>query len=446
MRYMGAALIHLVIVSTAWSQEPTERFPYSAFVATDEASVRSGPSETFYPVLALRHGDAVEVWRHDPAGWCAIRPPEGSFSWVAAEFIEQTGEHAGVVRGNQVNARVGTHFSDLRDAVQVKLDEGETVDIIERRTLLTAGRETSWYKIHPPAGEFRWIHGKHLVRHPDELPKPRHPELAAGAGGGAAIVDGNVRQASFTEDAAEMFAGQAAAQRRPVDALASLQAVPEDAAASDVLDELETVLSRMVAAEPTAWNFAELQRRADGLLETAATAGERSRARAFLGKLARFQDIQSRYAAIAHLRSETAEIDRQLADDAPSLEVIAASADMPAGPNLQTAAVPAAATTSSAVKSPEKRPVPLVEQAGLDTSRYDGTGRLTQLPAGPAGAMTGYALTNDRGEIQAYVTAAPGMNLRPFVGLDVGINGIRGFLPDKQVVQLTAKRVDVLRH
>lgn len=440
MRYIGAALLSLVMFQTAWSQEPAERFPYSAFVATDEASVRSGPSESFYPVLTLRHGDAVEVWRHDPAGWCAIRPPEGSFSWVAAEFVEPTGEHTGVVRGNQVNARVGTHFSDLRDAVQVKLDEGEAVDIIERRTLLTAGRETSWYKIHPPSGEFRWIHGKHLVRHPDELPKPRNPDLAAGTNDGSARIDGNVQPASFNETAAVMFAEQAA-QRRPVDALASLQTIPEDAAAGDVLDELETVLSRMVAAEPTAWNFAELQRRADGLLETAATAGERSRARAFLGKLARFQDIQSRYAAIAHLRSETAEIDRQLANDSPSLEVIAASANMPAEPNLHTAA-----TTSIAVKPQEKRPAPLVEQAGLDTSRYDGTGRLTQLPPGPAGTMSGYALTNERGEIQAYVTAAPGMNLRPFVGLDVGINGIRGFLPDKQVVQLTAKRVDVLRH
>ena len=445
MRFIGAALISLAFAPAAWSQESAERFPYSAFVATDEASVRSGPSETFYPVLTLRHGDAVEVWRHDPAGWCAIRPPEGSFSWVAAEFIEPTGERTGVVRGNQVNARVGTHFSDLRDAVQIKLDEGEAVDIIERRTLLTAGRETSWYKIHPPSGEFRWIHGKHLVRHPDELPKPRNSELAAGSRGGAAMIDGNVQPASFNETAATMFAEQAA-QRRPVDALASLQAIPEDAAAGDVLDELETVLSRMVAAEPTAWNFAELQRRADGLLETAATAGERSRARAFLGKLARFQDIQSRYSAIAHLRSETAEIDRQLANDSPSLEVIAASANVPAEPNLQTPPASAAATTSIAVKQQEKRPTPLVEQAGLDTSRYDGTGRLTQLPAGPAGTMTGYALTNDRGEIQAYVTAAPGMNLRPFVGLDVGINGIRGFLPDKQVVQLTAKRVDVLRH
>ena len=120
MRYIGAALISLAMAPAAWSQESAERFPYSAFVATDEASVRSGPSESFYPVLTLRHGDAVEVWRHDPAGWCAIRPPEGSFSWIAAEFIEQTGERTGVVRGNQVNARVGTHFSDLRDAVQVK--------------------------------------------------------------------------------------------------------------------------------------------------------------------------------------------------------------------------------------------------------------------------------------------------------------------------------------
>ncbi|MBL9082857.1 MAG: SH3 domain-containing protein [Planctomycetales bacterium] len=426
----------LAIVSTARADEPAERFPYSGFVASDEASVRSGPSEAFYPVLTLRQGDAVEVWRHDPGGWCAIRPPEGAFSWIAAEFVEVVGERTGVIRGNQVNVRVGTHFSDMRDAVQVKLDEGETVDLIERRTLTSAGQATTWFKIHPPAGEFRWIHIRQLVRHPDELPRP------GDVVNGDASTTREVQQASFGDEAAMTGEGLLPL-RKPNDLLADLETLPSDAPTEEVLSQLETTLSRMVAAEPTAWSFAELQRRGEAALETAADAGQRGQARMFLGKLARFQDIQARYAEIAHLRNETAEVDRQLGGTSPSYAVVQASAtepvvETPAQPNLMPSPTPAAPVALAA--APEK---PLVEQARIDTARYDASGRLQQVAGG--GTATAYALVDGQGRITAYVAAAPGVNLRPYLDQDVGINGIRGYLPDKQTVQLTAKRIDVLR-
>ena len=61
-----------------------QAFPYKAYVTAAEVYVRSGPGRTFYPTDKLHTGDQVEVYRHDPGGWCAIRPPEGSFSWVSA--------------------------------------------------------------------------------------------------------------------------------------------------------------------------------------------------------------------------------------------------------------------------------------------------------------------------------------------------------------------------
>ena len=36
----------------------------------------------------LKRGAEVEVYRHDPGGWCAIRPVEGSFSWVSARYVK----------------------------------------------------------------------------------------------------------------------------------------------------------------------------------------------------------------------------------------------------------------------------------------------------------------------------------------------------------------------
>ena len=62
-------------------------FPYKTFVAADDVYVRSGPGQNYYPTDKLKRGDEVEVYRHDPGGWCAIRPVPGSFAWVSGRFL-----------------------------------------------------------------------------------------------------------------------------------------------------------------------------------------------------------------------------------------------------------------------------------------------------------------------------------------------------------------------
>ena len=51
-----------------------QTFPYKAFIAADEVYVRSGPGQNYYPTDKLAKGQEVEVYRHDPGGWCAIKP------------------------------------------------------------------------------------------------------------------------------------------------------------------------------------------------------------------------------------------------------------------------------------------------------------------------------------------------------------------------------------
>lgn len=391
MRRLIALAIAFGSCLTASANEPDERFPYTAFVTNDAAPVRSGPGAAFYPVQELKRGDAVEVWRHDPDGWLAVRPPEGAFSWIAADFLHTVDGRAGTVVGQQVNVRVGTQFSELRDAIQVRLDDGYEVDILEQRILMTGDRETAWFKIAPPAGEFRWIHQGHTVRHPDQIPAAATEPPKADA----------VRQAGFVQPAP---AHDAAFER--------LRTLPPDATPTAVLNELESVLSQMVTAEPTAWHFAEMQSRAEAIVERSETAVERSQARLFLGKLARFSDIQKRYAAVAHIRSNTTEVDRQLDQSAPAV------AAKPSEPK----------TSLDGIR---------------DISRYDGVGRMTQIVLRDQSGAA-YALTDDVGKIMAYVMPAPGVNLRQFVGLDVGVNGIRGFAATEGMPQITAKRIDVL--
>lgn len=395
-RWFALAIACFSLITTAAADEPGERFPYTAFVAQETSPVRSGPGAAFYPVQELKRGDAVEVWRHDPDGWLAIRPPEGAFSWIAADFLQTTDGRLGTVVGQQVNVRVGTQVSELRDVIQVRLDDGEQVDILESRTLLTGDREMRWYKISPPAGEFRWIHEKHVVRHPNQIPADATQTPASDA-----VLPVGFEQPAPVHDAA----------------FERLRGLPPDASPTAVLYELEAVLSQMVTAEPTAWHFAELQSRAEAIVERSETAVERSQARLFLGKVARFADIQKRYAAVAHIRSNTADVDRQLNESAPAV-----------------------ATKSSELKPSEPK---TALDGTRDTSRYDGVGRLSQIVLRDQ-ASAAYALTDDAGKITSYILPAPGVNLRQFVGLDVGINGIRGFAAAEGVPQITAKRIDVL--
>lgn len=420
---LGVSLVALPMFESARAAEPAPRFPYSAFVASSEASVRSGPGETYYPVLNLKIGDAVEVWRHDPGGWLAVRPPEGAFSWISADFIQQTGEKTGRVTGNEVNVRVGTKFSDLRDAIQLQLSAGDEVDILESRTLRTGDQETLWFKILPPAGEFRWIAARHVVLHPSELPPVAEPNLATSP------TDSGVRQASFN--------APVAFETPSVDLAAALKAIPADAPVDVQIDEMESIVSRMVTVEPTAWSFAEMKQRAETALEKSESALDRSKARAFLAKLTRLEDIQKRYASIAQLREQTATVDRELAKQ-DSAVAPAGGADrgrlmLGVGTNENVGLI-----TNLAADAPQP-----TLNAGIDTTRYDGVGRLMIVVDGKPGTP-GYALANRNGELAAYVVAAPGMNLRQYVGLDVGINGIRGFATDQRIEQITAKRIDVL--
>src|SRR5262245_50465674 len=76
-------------------------FPYTAYVAAGGAEVVAGPGQRYYATEHLPSGTPVEVYREEASGWLAIRPPEASFSWVPAKFIERSAEDktAGRVTG-----------------------------------------------------------------------------------------------------------------------------------------------------------------------------------------------------------------------------------------------------------------------------------------------------------------------------------------------------------
>ncbi len=168
MRAWRPICCFLLAAAAAQLAAAEEQFPYTAYVNGDDVYLRSGPGQNYYPTSKLKLGEAVEVYRHDPGGWYAIRPPEGSFSWVATRYLKLGRDKIAVVNGDRVVARVGSSFSDIRDVIQVRLERGEEVEVLETKTLDAAQGGEKWAKVAPVAGEFRWVLGKFLDRTPPE--------------------------------------------------------------------------------------------------------------------------------------------------------------------------------------------------------------------------------------------------------------------------------------
>jgi len=456
MRLQFAAVAWMTLLGIAAGEETT--FPYKASVTSNEVYVRSGPGKNYYPTNKLNPGDEVEVYRHDPGGWYAIRPTKGSYTWVSGRFLELTEDGLAKISADEVAARVGSEFSDIRDVIQVRLRRGEVVEVLDKKQFGSGPEAGTWYKIAPPSGEFRWIFGKYVdpdfpkdgirkssaennpLLNPRPVEKPEVSQRVEPASADAAASGQNTTPQSEPEKPAPVQWSPAAVQAKPEpqEGAATIPAEagdaanrtetasyatrafhdPEDADASarptrqvspeefqEQLDTLEMELSVMLVEEPTVWNFDEIGLRAKNLLLQAETAVERGRARTLLGKIAQSQDIQDRYNAVAQLRVETERENRQLAE-------------------LSQNHAPAATAPATA-------------------SRFDGQGRLARVVSPKIGAPQ-YALVDDNGKVQCYVTPAPGVNMQYYLGRRIGVSGVRGFIAEQRAQHVMAKNITPL--
>ena len=263
MRWALIASLGCLLPISAWANDDT--FPYTAFAKTDDVEVHSGPGDGYYSTAKLKAGQKVEVYRHDPGGWDAIRPPEGSFSWIEGRYLQVGKDGLARVTGDQVPAHVGSRLHDARGVIRVWLHRGEVVELLDSKTPKDFPAKDGWCKIAPPAGEFRWVDVRSL--------DTSTPGSLSRTGGS----EENAPAAAAGEPAASVLNH-------------GLSAAQFDAALRDVNLEL----SMMVIADPGAWYLGELRRRTQGLFDQTQTAAQRSRTRLLLGKIAWFEEIQQR--------------------------------------------------------------------------------------------------------------------------------------------------------
>jgi hypothetical protein len=421
--------------------------PYEARVTAARALVLSGPGEKFYPTGTLSPGDVVEVYREE-GDWLGVRPPRGSYSLVSEKELTSRNGDLAEVREDNVASRIGSQLSDKRNAVQVRLKKGEVVEILGQQSI----DGDTWYKIAPPAGEFRWIHTASVERR-GLIPESTSPQdeptevvpAAASSDGNTAKSDANKEstsapaaialpekdeawRASATPPAttpsavtpipevappplvpvtpdATPSANSATTAPPPSPPTSSAATVPTPVGGIDLprqLTDIEMRLSRMASAPPQLWNTERLERDAEQVLAQAKTPAERDAVKVTLAKIDQFTALARRY--------------------------------------HQGAGSGDPRTTGGRLQADQVSPSPSLP---VTPSGFDAVGILRPVVSKRPGAPQ-FALVDDRGQVVTFVSPTPDVNLQPYLGRRVGIAGNRGFIPEFNRSHVTAGRVTPL--
>jgi hypothetical protein len=450
---VGACLALACGCLTVTAAESTP-LPATVRVAAEHAYLRAGPGDDFYPTERLARDAVVEVWAIDPAGYCAVRPVAGGFSWLRAGDVEpdvatvdrrgaSTDRFTGVVITDGAIARVGSQLNDLRHVTQVALEAGERVQVLERVTIRTGRHAGDWLRIEPPSGEFRWARSEELDLPPDLAPLVEQPPAAAGAGLAAAgealeaiRAAGTAVQQAVAEvpvepapaadppgamsTAGKLFAGWLPLGASVFDPVAKSAPTAVSAgavaASGDELADIDLALSLAVSGPSDSWNLAPLRERLRLATARVGSEAERTRAQAIDARLARFEAIQGRQQTLVATQPA----------DASALRIggmwssLSALGSRPIRPGV----MPGGAAAGG-------------QPAWTPPDQVETTGRLATVISRRPDAPR-WALVDEHNNVLAFITPQAGVNLAPLVGQQVSVRGARGYMPEYKRPYLVA--------
>lgn len=431
------------------SETPAAGLPAVVRVVADHTYLRSGPGDDYYPTERLLQGDTVEVWALDPGGHVAVRPVEGSFSWVRADDLRldppaagATAAKVGVVIADGALSRVGSQINDLRHVAQVRLEAGERVQVLGSERIERGRHAGDWVRIAPPAGEFRWARLADLESPPGVEPARLSAAVAAEAAR-AAIADAGASVAAVMAqarmplpdppppaeapaalgsipDARRLLAGWLPLGTGVIEGAAPRAvAAPETAATGDALADIDLALSLAVAGPPETWNLASLRERLRLAAARSATPSDRLRVEAIDARLARFEAIQSRQQALAAPAPE-ATAPLRIGGMWSSLSGLGSR---PIRPGVLPGGAPADG-------QPTWTPGDVTES----------TGRLATVVSRRPDAPR-WAIVDANNAVIVFVTPQPGVSLAPLVGQQITVRGPRGYMPEYKRPYLVASEV-----
>jgi len=462
-------LLAVVMAAAACADDAADRgspFPATVRVRADHTYLRAGPGNDFYPTERLVAGSAVEVWAVDPSGYAAIRPVEGSFSWLRGCDVDANatpagdptrvaapGRGIGVIVTNGAVSRVGSQLNDLRHVAQVSLEAGERVRVIEEVRIASGRHAGLWVRIEPPAGEFRWAWLADLETPPGIVPPAAALDAANGDGGNpaigeavSAIKDASVAVAQALADAnappavppslPPAAAGAPAPPPQPLGLMPSARRLfagwlpmgssvfdpatpitpvavgtPVAGPSGDELADIDLALSLAVTGPTDRWNLPPVRERLRQVAARTATDTDRTRVEAIDARIARFEAIQSRHRllAAAPAQAPAADASLQLGGMWSSLSAIG-------GRPIRPGVLPGG---QSADGQATWTPPDMTETSGRLATV------VSRRPDAPR-----WAVVDQANNVIAFVTPQAGVNLAPLVGQDVAVRGARGYMPE----------------
>lgn len=409
--------------STAFGQVPTG-FPYVGIVSDSETFARSGPGLDYYPTQRLPLNSMVEIYCELPTGWAAIRPPEGSFSWVRGRFIEAQQESGlGKILSDNVAACVGSAVGDSRDVVQVRLRKDEPVSLVEKTY---TGSEV-WYRIAPPSGEFRWVNLSNII--------PADP-----------------MRRTASQNQKLLTANQLPPPPLVSNVEQSLDQIRDNVQNADPFyrrfAQLEKEWQAALLTNPAQWNVEPLMAEVQNLKYSTEDMEQRNQAEVLLNRLTQAREF-ARYAQQVQNAAQNSSgtgFSAGSPQTAPTASAIASNAGAGRGNND-------ARPVNAPFDSPNGRRAPYgyreVNFDQLDRAeqlekqyRLDGIGILSPLPPDVVRRTSiRWALKDGQGQVRYYVSPSLGVHFQGMEGQLVGVTGSREYIPHDNRLHITVRNI-----
>ena len=476
-------------------EKPNTEFPYTAIAGPDGALVRCAPGEEFYGTTQLRPGQSVEVWRHDPGGWVAIRPPEDSFSLVRANQAGFHSENVAIVTEANAKSWVGTRLGEVEAPMwQVKLKLDEKLAVLGE---IEIEGEIVWLQIAPPAGEFRWVHQSQLE------PVPENPQTRA-----------QTRQMRAND-----IVGSSSPKNQEMGAVQNIRTADFSTTQSDRSPRRQPQTDNDVPENSSKWPVSQVRyqqqasrinkkRNTESVSSESFSSGWKP-AKRKMSRLLDKRELETadNYVRTAEKSGDAFKTNWDGLDQATTTTtttstdhaVVNANHDLPAKSvvdlelqlskqvvndpsiwNLQPLADAAARYSLSITDPGEKaqceKLIQRIRQFQVTQSKhqvahhnrtnskltnqytiaatepqlagqYDATGFLSELVRDGGLSAPAYVLQDHTGKITHHVTAAPGLNLRRYLKQEIGLIGQRGYNAQLKLDHVNVDRVIVLaRH
>ncbi len=422
MRAAGLTLIGcFLVLAEPWcgAAPAGDQFPYEARIVLPEVEVRCGPGWNYYATGILRKGDNVKIYRQEPGGWLAIRPPKDSFGWVAARHLKiDTDPRIGKINVESAVAWVGSSIGRNGQLKwQVRLDQDEQVSVLGKEALSVGpgfAIET-YYRIAPPAGEFRWIHMQYA----------NSPKAA-----GHHVTSSTIQLTGFRPTGSKKPAAHSADNSHSKSTgVATPTSIADDTTSLETrVGQLNVDLGLLVSQPIEQWNLSSLRQRANALNEKADGTRWQHDVRVLSKRITEFEKLKQRYLLMLEGPSD---------DNRPdTVSPLPQSSDEEAARNRAVAI------------DPYVSPVGAIEANGIESSSnndFIAEGWLVPVHSTKRIAPP-FALLDDEGRVRSYVSPMPGLNLRLYQRKYVGLYGQRRYMRSLRAPHVTAEKAVKQKH